>query len=247
MLQKLLDSISVDEKFLQFLETEPKLENFDLYIFSLSKSLEKKHLLKNLFSGKCFVFNNMEFIKRQQFVSDSVYSFKTYDFMMNSYKQGMFCNERIPLFEIIKSFLSEGNIKTIHLQQSLITAIFEVCDDNLKEKLLEQKREPELTKIFAQEIIILQVSKQLLQWSLKMHSLEARDIIMNNSEIQKNFNEVVKNLINMDLKFIHKEIATRVLTLSEMFKKILLDKENNRAKSFSEQITKGNQWTTQLI
>ncbi len=189
----------------------------------------------------------MEFIKRQQFVSDSVYSFKTYDFMMNSYKQGMFCNERIPLFEIIKSFLSEGNIKTIHLQQSLITAIFEVCDDNLKEKLLEQKREPELTKIFAQEIIILQVSKQLLQWSLKMHSLEARDIIMNNSEIQKNFNEVVKNLINMDLKFIHKEIATRVLTLSEMFKKILLDKENNRAKSFSEQITKGNQWTTQLI
>ncbi len=48
MLQKLLDSISVDEKFLQFLETEPKLENFDLYIFSLSKSLEKTFAKKSI-------------------------------------------------------------------------------------------------------------------------------------------------------------------------------------------------------
>jgi hypothetical protein len=247
MLQKLLDSISVDEKFLQFLNTEPKLENFDLYISSLSKNLEKKHLLKNLFSGKCFVFQNMEFIRRQQFVSDTVYSFKTYDFMTNAYKQGMFCNERMPICEIIKSFLSEGNVKTIHLQQSVITAIFEVCDDNFIGVLLSQKREPELTKTFAQEIVILQVSKQLLEYSLEINSFEARDIIMHNAEIQKKFNEVVKSLINVDLKVTYKEISTRVSTLSEMFKKILLDKEKNRSKSFSEQIIKGNQWTNQLI
>jgi hypothetical protein len=247
MLQKLLDSISVDEKFLQFLNTEPKLENFDLYMSSLAKNLEKKHLLKNLLSGKCFVFQNMEFIKRQQFISSFVYSFKTYDFMMNFYKQGMFCNEKMPICEIIKSFLSEGNIKTIHLQQSLITAIFEVCDDNLIGELLAQKREPELTKTFAQEIVILQVSKQLLQYSIEINSFEARDIIMNNAEIQKKFNEVVKSLIKMDLKVTYKEISSKVSTLSEMFKKILLDKEKNRSKSFSEKITKENQWTEQLI